>query len=422
MAPGMRGSAYCDVYLKTGDIVQIRASRVSTGNARYYVRLYDIAANNMVSQTLLNTNGTLVRTLTATQTGWHHIVWEHFDRTNRRMRLQTTVPLNNAPTNTAANTADLSQNALSTLSQLGLDMSTNLIKRRLQKINGIKSPKLQVFAENYQDDGAHRGKAAGSQSDPNYGSWLDVEYTDFGGGDNNPSFDGHQVAVAAGFDLAVSENLTLGAAVTYETGEVESQSNLGTNLRSQRSAYGFSPYAIYGVTDLVSVTAHGNISYGDNEVSTQAQSQSEETLRWSLGIQADIRKNWGNFGLLVGAGITYMQEDVLSGGGNGSLSNGVTEAGDISLHLQPSYRFTFSEERYLEPYLATTYRYQYMQASQSQQTGNIISLSDNRDLRLGLGIRYQYDALLSGSVEGSHLFWQDDYSETRLNARIELKF
>lgn len=415
MVPAGRGSAYCDVYLVAGDIVQLRASRISAGNARYYVRLYDIAANNMVSQTLINTNGVLTRILTATQTGWHHIVWEHFDRTNRRMRLQTTVPLNTAPADNQQS-SNLSQNALPVLSQTGMDMTTNLIKRRIQKVRPVHRTQSRYA---YDPDGLYRGRNAGDTIKPEFGSWLDVEYTDFGGSENNPQFDGHQVAIAAGFDVGARDNVIFGAAVTLETGEVRTGNN---EVTSQRTVYGLSPYIISPISEAFSLTAHGNISYGNNEVSTDTESQSEDTLRWSLGLQADLRKNWGHLGLLVGVGVTYMQEDVLSDGGNGSLSTGVTEAGDISLHLQPSYRFNFSEGRYLEPYFSTTYRYQYMQASQSQQTGNIITLSDDRDLRLGLGVRYQYDLQLSGALEGSHLFWQNDYTETRLNARIELKF
>ncbi len=425
MSPAGRGSIYCDVYLTAGDIVNVRITRIANGNARYYLRLYQITTNTMVDQKLISFNNVATRVLTAPAAGYYHIVWDYVDRTNRRYRLQTTVPINTPPGTDQG--LDLTQNATQTLSQVGFDMSSNLVERRVQSLGSghVRAAGSPFQAALNSDHKNIQGKAAGEARKAEYGGWFDVDYAEFGSGENNPDFDGHQVALAAGLDYAASKKITYGAALTLESGEVRTRSNIGTALESQRTAFGISPYAVYHVTNIFSVTAQGNLSYGDNEVTSNSQSLEEETLRWSLGLQADLRKRWGQIGLLLGVGMNYMQEESLSQSGTIRLaasSDTKAESGRLNFLIKPSYQFKLSNGAYFEPAILSEYRYDYVMADQTQQTGHIIQHSDRRDLRLGLGARYQHSDDFGVNVEGSHLFWQSDYSETRFHARAELKF
>ena len=422
-----RGSFFCNIYLKANDEIVVRIRRINAGNAYYFVRLYHIETSTMVRRGQVSSNNTTGYSLAMNvpDSGHYHVVWEYWAGSGRTYNATALVPQRLSP---QAEQLDLQQNNLSTLSQFGFQMTQNLLQKRVQVLGGNRTRSAGSPFRNAQTAAAgtarQEGRAAGGQ-DPTYNGWMEVDYADFGGSRNNPDFDGHQVALAAGVDHRYSQRLTIGAALTLESGRLETVSNIGTDLQSSRTGIGIAPYAVYQVNNLLSVTAQGNLTYGDNEVTSQGQELTQDNLRWSLGIRADLRKRWGKFGLLAGLGVDYMQENILETGGSQTITNGnedSSESGSFSLSLQPSYLLTLAGESSLEPYFLSEYRYGYLQAEQSQSTGNIISLADDQDLRLGLGLRYQYSPLLQASVEGSHLFWQDDYSETRLNARLSMFF
>lgn len=426
LSSNIRGSFYCNIYLQAGDEAVLRVRRQNTGGATYYARLYHIEARTMVRRVYINNNSTsYTLALRVPTTGHYHVVWEHWTGTARTYSVTALVPQRQSPN---ATKLDLQQNNLSTLSQFGFQMTQNLLQKRVQVLAANRTRSAGSPFQNSQNVaiGGERqsGLAAGDQ-DPTYNGWMEVDYADFGGSSNNPDFEGHQLALAAGIDHRYSPRLTIGAALTVESGRLETVSNIGTDLTSSRTGIGIAPYAVYQVNNLLAVTTQGNLTYGDNEVTSQGQELTQDNLRWSLGIRADLRKRWGNFGLLAGLGIDYMQENILDTNGSQTITNGnedSSESGSFRLNLQPSYLFALSGNSSLEPYFLSEYRYGYLQAEQSQSTGNIISLTDDQDLRLGLGLRYQYSPLIQASFEGSHLFWQDDYAETRLNARLAMFF
>ena len=422
-----RGSFFCNIYLKANDEIVVRIRRINAGNAYYFVRLYHIETSTMVRRGQVSSNNTTGYSLAMNvpDSGHYHLVWEYWAGAGRTYNATALVPQRQSPN---ATKLDLQQNNLSTLSQFGFQMTQNLLQKRVQVLAANKTRSAGSPFQNSRNVavGGERqsGLAAGDQ-DPTYNGWMEVDYADFGGSSNNPDFEGHQLALAAGIDHRYSPRLTIGAALTVESGRLETVSNIGTDLTSSRTGIGIAPYAVYQVNNLLAVTTQGNLTYGDNEVTSQGQELTQDNLRWSLGIRADLRKRWGNFGLLAGLGVDYMQENILDTNGSQTITNGnedSSESGSFRLNLQPSYLFALSGNSSLEPYFLSEYRHGYLQAEQSQSTGNIISLTDDQDLRLGLGLRYQYSPLIQASFEGSHLFWQDDYAETRLNARLAMFF
>lgn len=94
---------------------------------------------------------------------------------------------------------------------------------------------------------------------------------------------------------------------------------------------------------------------------------------------------------------------------------------DLSLRLQPGYRFDLGNGAQLESYATGTYRYGFVMNKQPLDLNNALRLEDRDDLRAGLGLRYITDGIAAG-IEASHLFLQEDYQDSRLKGSIEIKF
>lgn len=119
---------------------------------------------------------------------------------------------------------------------------------------------------------AGAGKSAG-QEFSDFSMWGDISASRLAGKDENDGFDGLVMSAVAGGDWQLSDQITLGTAIGLDYGRTETGQG-GQSIESTQTGVSLSPYGIWQMDDIFSLSAIGQIGYS----SLRAASEAEEVL------------------------------------------------------------------------------------------------------------------------------------------------
>lgn len=313
---------------------------------------------------------------------------------------------------------DISQATAPLIVQNGLALTSKIMNGHMQSLNrgsNVGDTNLVGLKTT--------GKTAGSVLS-NYRLWGDLAFSRIGSTDENDGFNGLLSSFVAGLDYRLSSQLTIGSAVTLDTGRLDKKQQGVSDLESSQTTFGLSPYIYYQIDDMFSLSGFGSLAYSKIRSAQGTTAVDQRAFRAFLEANAAASHQWGHFGLLGEMGLNYAVTRYFDAetSQNTEIAGRADSQASLRLLIQPSYRFQLGGQDQLEAYSLAEYRYRFVMTERPLSLTNTIPMTDHHDLRAGLGFRYLGGDDLAVGLEASHLFLQRDYSETQLKGHISLSF
>lgn len=302
------------------------------------------------------------------------------------------------------------------LLQTGMQLMGNMLADRVRILSERSTKPIKLAR-----GGAGAGKSAGEEVS-GLSLWGDISASRLAGKDENDGFDGLVMSAVAGGDWQLSNEITLGAAIGLDHGHTETGQG-GQSIESTQTGISLSPYGIWQMDNIFSLSAIGQIGYSSLRAASEAEEVLQDAWRASAELRGAAHLQYQQAYLLSELSLSYGMNHIA--GAQTSLGNRIEDKtnhhADLSLRLQPGYRFDLGQGTQLESYVTGTYRYGFVMNKQPLDLNNALRLEDRDDLRAGLGLRYITDGIAAG-IEASHLFLQEDYQDSRLKGSVEIKF
>lgn len=265
------------------------------------------------------------------------------------------------------------------------------------------------------------GKNAGG-ANLTSGVWGNMAVTHFADTHRPTDLTGLQGAAILGLDTELWSQLFVGGAINLEKSYIEMGSSQG---EVSGTAMGISPYISWQIDEIFSLSALSNISFVHSRIVQGGTTEiNMNGLRWQTSVTADAFQTWGNWALLSGLSFNFGQMKQFgtkdSNGNNvsGSLSN----SGNMSLLLQPSYYWQYDDDLALEPYFLAEYQYDFTMQKVSTAANEPTHPNDHDQFRLGLGMNIFGGRFYSGSIEASTVLGRQKYDEATISSSLRINF
>lgn len=409
MTAGGSGNVLCDLSLSAGDVIEFTMTALG-GTFYYEADLY----KDGTSIDLKDHSSSVTDRFEIKEAGTYHLAWREFFAPNTSATISARIIKGGA----GGAAEDISQATAPLIVQNGLALTSKIMNGHMQSLNrGANVGDTNLVGLKTT------GKPAGSVL-TNYRLWGDLAFSRIGGTDENDGFNGLLSSFVAGLDYHLSSQLTIGSAVTLDTGRLDKKQQGVSDLESSQTTFGLSPYIHYQIDDMFSLSSFGNLAYSKIRSAQGTTAVDQRAFRAFLEANAAASHQWGHFGLLGEMGLNYAVTRYFDAetSQNTEIAGRADSQASLRLLIQPSYRFQLGAQDQLEAYSLAEYRYRFVMTERPLSLTNTIPMTDHHDLRAGLGFRYLGGDDLAVGLEASHLFLQRDYSETQLKGHISLSF
>jgi outer membrane autotransporter protein len=227
------------------------------------------------------------------------------------------------------------------------------------------------------------------------------------------NYDGSLVTLMAGLDYKPAANLVVGLTLGYDETDLDTDYNDG---KFESKGFTIGPYVGYAFTDNLVLDATLTYSFLDNDVdrdrSTSRIAGSYDSGRWMFATNLNYYALYGNWNLTALAGYMYVSENqdayTERGGDNFTVEEKTSYLGEWRIGGRAGYLLNN-----WEPYLSAAYLYDHTWNSNA---------NDRDEIEGTLGVNYYPSDAFILSLEATHSFFRDDFSNSRLLLNLHYHF
>jgi outer membrane autotransporter protein len=256
------------------------------------------------------------------------------------------------------------------------------------------------------------GMAAGD-TNRSFGAWIAPSGSRLDSDRAASEYDGSLVTLMTGLDFKIAENLLVGLSMGYDHTDLDTAYNNGS---FKSKGYTIGPYVGYAITDHLVLDAMLAYTFLNNDVdrnrSTDRITGDYDSRRWMFSTNINYLAMYGNWNFSALAGYMYVSENqdayTESGGENFTIEEKTSYLGEWRFGGRAGYLL-----ENLEPYIAAAYLY--------DNTWNS-NANDRDELEGTIGVNYFPTTGFILSLEATHSFFRDDFSNTRVLLNLHYDF
>ena len=267
------------------------------------------------------------------------------------------------------------------------------------------------------------GVAAGDSAGPAQSLWFNAGAMRVDDSHTGANYDGNIYTAILGYDVAVTNKLTVGVAGSYERIRIDTNYNSGT-LKGK--VWSIAPYLSYRIDDMLSVNATVGRSWADYDVAhTISATGSTNGKRWFGAANLVAEQNVDAWRLSETLGYFYVSEtqDAYTETGSGALSvpESKRHLGQIRVGGKAGYEIPTSFG-HVTPYLSARAEFDVNKSSNVVLTSGATVSQDDFGATFGAGVDGAVGRNVDFRLEATTEAFRNHYDAYGISATVSLKF